>query len=284
MVPNPAMMGFRAQPPYGGGGPGGQIPAQQQFHTELMLLQGDERIRNHREALKQRLQLCGGLGLEELEYAVRVMLMSGRFAGTQGIPETMLMPSLPERFLAPPSPFRTIAELAASMPWLLRVHQSMQWVQQMPNGLMTVQRLICPAASEMGGLAAPDGVLAVDWRMVEEVMSRPETAQADDQVYRPSMAGDPRFPRGAQPFRKPQDGVMTGPPGMEVAPAPGTDAPDAAPGTAPAATNEGAAPKGRGRGNRGNANNNANATANANNASPAPATTAPAPEAVPTTG
>lgn len=79
------------------------------------------------------------------------------------------MPSLPERFLAPPSPFRTIAELAASIPWLLRVHQSMQWVQQMPNGLMTVQRLICPAASEMGGLAAPDGVLAVDWRQVEEV-------------------------------------------------------------------------------------------------------------------
>eukprot|EP00966_Prymnesium_polylepis_P226321 5235503-Prymnesium_polylepis.1 len=77
----------------------------------------------------------------------------------------MLMPNLPERFLAPPSPFRTIAELAASLPWLLRVHQSMQWVQQMPNGLMTVQRLICPAASEMGGLAAPDGVLAVDWRM-----------------------------------------------------------------------------------------------------------------------
>ena len=44
---------------------------------------GDERIRNHREALKQRLATCGGLGLEELEYAVRVMLMSGRFAGTQ---------------------------------------------------------------------------------------------------------------------------------------------------------------------------------------------------------
>ena len=63
---------------------GGQMPQQQQqFHTELMLLQGDERIRNHREALKQRLAACGGLGLEELEYAVRVMLMSGRFAGTQ---------------------------------------------------------------------------------------------------------------------------------------------------------------------------------------------------------
>jgi hypothetical protein len=44
----------------------------------------------------------------------------------------MLMPNLPERFLAPPSPFRTIAELAASLPWLLRVHQSMQWVQQVP--------------------------------------------------------------------------------------------------------------------------------------------------------
>merc|ERR1719443_2662975 len=125
----------------------------------------------------------------------------GRFAGTQGIPETMLMPHLPESFLAPPSPFRTIAELASSIPWLLRVHQSMQWVQQMPNGLMTVQRLICPAASELGGLAAPDGVLAVDWAKVEEVMAHPagEAApQADG--YRPSMAGDPRFPRGAQAF------------------------------------------------------------------------------------
>ena len=69
---------------------------QQQFHTELMLLQNDERIRNHRDALKARLQLCGGLGLEELEYAVRVMLMSGRFAGTQvrapPIPPLSLLP------------------------------------------------------------------------------------------------------------------------------------------------------------------------------------------------
>ena len=112
------------------------------------------RIRGHRDALKTRLAI-GSLGLEELEFAVRMMIMSGRFAGTQGIPETMLMPHLPEKFLAPPSPFRTIAELASSLPWLLRVHQSMQWVQQMPNGLMTVQRLICPAASELGGLAAP---------------------------------------------------------------------------------------------------------------------------------
>ena len=131
----------------------------------------------------------------------------------------------------------------------------------MPNGLMTVQRLICPSASEMGGLAAPEGVLAVDWRMVEEVhfvhcacshlflscfgsmrwglqyevfvcenyserevwvcrrvlggaqvMSRPEVAQQPaDQGYRPSMAGDPRFPRGAQPFRKPSDGQIAVP-------------------------------------------------------------------------
>merc|ERR1719460_3108517 len=161
----------------------------QQFHTEVMLLQQDDRTRSHRDVLKQRLQACGGLGLEELEYAVRVMLMSGRFAGTQGIPETILMPSLPERFLAPPSPFRTIAELAASIPWLLRVHQSMQWVQQMPNGLMTVQRLICPAASELGGLAAPDGVLAVD-----QVMARPEASQAAPE-FRPGLQGDPRFPR-----------------------------------------------------------------------------------------
>ena len=45
----------------------------------------------------------------------------------------------------------------------------MQWVQQMPNGLMTVQRLVCPAASEMGGLAAPDGVLAIDWQCIDQV-------------------------------------------------------------------------------------------------------------------
>jgi hypothetical protein len=69
----------------------------------------------------------------------------------------------------------------------------MQWVQQLPNGLMTVQRLICPAASEMGGLAAPDGVLSVDWPKVEEVMNRPTEAPAQSD-YRPSMAGDPCFP------------------------------------------------------------------------------------------
>jgi hypothetical protein len=138
--------------------------------TEVMLLQGDERIRAHRDALKQRLSV-GSLLLEELEYAVRLMIMSGRFIGAQGmLPETKLMPQLPDKYLAPPSPFRTIADLASSLPWLLRVHQSMQWVQQMPNGLMTVQRLICPAASLMGGLAAPDGVLSVDWPKVEEVM------------------------------------------------------------------------------------------------------------------
>jgi len=170
---------------------------QQQFQTELLLLQGDERIRAQREALKHRLQMAGPTGamqLEELECAVRIMLMSGRFHGTQGIPETMLVGYLPEKFLMPSSPFRTIAELSACLPWLLRVHQSMQWVQQMPNGLMTVQRLICPSASEMGGLAAPDGVLAVDWRMVDEVMARADAPRED--IYRPGMAGDPRFPRG----------------------------------------------------------------------------------------
>merc|ERR1719473_2067746 len=104
------------------------------------------------------------------------------------------MPHLPERFLAPSSPFRTIADLASSLPWLLRVHQSYQWVQQMPNGLMTVQRLICPSASEMGGLAAPDGVLAVDWPKVEEIMARSAEAAVAADSYRPSMAGDPRFP------------------------------------------------------------------------------------------
>ena len=189
-----------------------------QFQTEVLLLSGDERIRAHRDALKVRLHQSG-LNLEELEYAVRVMVMQGRFTGSAGIPETMLMPSLPERFLSPGSPFRTIAELASSIPWLLRVHQSMQWVQQMPNGLMTVQRLICPAASELGGLAAPDGVLAVDWAKCEEVVGRAiqDAAAAQAEGYRPSMAGDPRFPRGAPPFRPDAPpGMMTGPDGQPI--------------------------------------------------------------------
>jgi hypothetical protein len=128
----------------------------------VLCSQGDERIRTHREALKARL-ILSGLNLEELEYAVRVMVMQGRFTGSAGIPETMLMPSLPERFLSPGSPFRTIAELASSIPWLLRVHQSMQWVQQMPNGLMTVQRTrhrhrANPASPWPAESAAPKGV------------------------------------------------------------------------------------------------------------------------------
>ena len=202
----------------------------QQFTTEVMLLQGDERLRNHRDALKARLAPLGASqyfssAFDELEYSVRIMLLSGRFAGTQGIPETMLMPFLPERLLTPPSPFRTIAELASCLPWLLRVHQSMQWVQQMPNGLMTVQRLICPSASEMGGLAAPDGVLAVDWRMVDEVMGRSEVPR-DDMLFRPGMAGDPRFPRGAPGgFEGPGGAAGAGAtapvPGGAAAPVPG---------------------------------------------------------------
>ena len=93
--------------------------------------------------------------------------------GTQGIPESAIIGLIPDKYIQPPSPFRTIAELAASVTWLLRVHQSMQWVQQMPNGLMTVQRLVCPAASEMGGLAAPDGVLAIDWQCIDQARHRP---------------------------------------------------------------------------------------------------------------
>ena len=52
-------------------------------------------------------------------------------------------------------------------------------------------------------------------------MSRPETAQiTPNDAFRPSMAGDPRFPRGAQ-FRQPSgDGSATGPPG-EASPADG---------------------------------------------------------------
>lgn len=195
---------------------GAQMPVQskpQPMHTELMLINGDDRVRSHREALKHRLQMSGGMALEELEHAVRMMLLSGRFTGTQGIPETMLLEFLPQKFIMPPSPFRTIAEMSACLPWLLRVHQAMQFISQMPNGLMTVQRLICPAASpENGGLAAEGGVLAVDWMMIEQVMSRPETPR--EEMFRPGMAGDPRFPRGA---------MMRNEPGADGAPAPEGD-------------------------------------------------------------
>ena len=121
--------------------------------------------------LQERLS-SAKLSLDEIEGAIRHLLLRGQFhlpQQQQGVPESVLTPFLHEQILMPPSPFRTIAELAACLPWLLRVHQQMQWVQQMPNGLMTVQRLICPAASDVGGLAAPDGVLAIDWRTVEEV-------------------------------------------------------------------------------------------------------------------
>lgn len=57
-----------------------------------------------------------------------------------------------------------------------------------------MQRLICPAASDSGGLAAPEGVLAIDWRMIDEVMSRQD---APLPMSGPGMAGDPRFPRKA---------------------------------------------------------------------------------------
>ena len=173
----------------------------QQFQTELVLLQETspqgERMRTHRDALKSRLAASSVskdfLSLDELEYSVRTMIVNGRFAGTQGIPESAIIGLIPDKYVQPPSPFRTIAEVAASLPWLLRVHQSMQWVQQMPNGLMTVQRLVCPAASEMGGLAAPDGVLAIDWQCIEQVMARPVESHPPE--FRPGMQGDPRFPR-----------------------------------------------------------------------------------------
>ena len=184
------------------------LPPGQQFNTEVMLLSTDEPIRKHRDALKvpaaipdaaanpaaaaaaaptllpltppppslfQERLSSAKLSLDEIEGAIRHLLLRGQFhlpQQQQGVPESVLTPFLHEQILMPPSPFRTIAELAACLPWLLRVHQQMQWVQQMPNGLMTVQRLICPAASDVGGLAAPDGVLAIDWRTVEEVPIR----------------------------------------------------------------------------------------------------------------
>jgi len=197
--PGAAPMGMVFRP---GGPPGPGYGGQQQMPTppkqlqsEVMLLQGDERIRSHREALKHRLAMGNGLSLEELEDAVRMMILSGRFAGSQGIPEIHLAAGF-DRYLQPPSPFRTMAELAACIPWLLRVHQSMQWVTQGGTGLLTVYRLICPAASETGWLPAEGGVLAVDWRMVEEVMARPE-----ENMARPGM--DPRY--------LPRPGGYTGP-------------------------------------------------------------------------
>ena len=121
-------------------------------------------------------------------------------SGTQGIPESALIGLVPDKYVQPPSPFRTIAELAASLPWLLRVHQSMQWVQQMPNGLMTVQRLVCPAASEMGGLAAPDGVLAIDWQCIEQVGCASQGPNiALGRAAPPPFAGDGSASRGAPP-------------------------------------------------------------------------------------
>lgn len=269
MVPGSGGYPRGPQPGYPmGGAP--MAPANTPISTEVMLLGNDNRLKDHREALKNKLSQAT-LSIDDLEYAVRYMLLSRVFAGTQGIPETTLMPYLPERFVTPPAPFRTIAELAASLPWLLRVHQSMQWVQQMPNGLMVVQRLICPAASEMGGLAAPDGVLAVDWRMVEEVMARPADAVQADQGYRPSMAGDPRFPR-APALRAGEDpmgsGTMTAVPGATLAE--GADEVAAAP--AAAAPHP---PASGCRGNRGKGSQNTNVNA-------APPQGAPLPPAAPT--
>ena len=133
------------------------------------------------------------LSLDEIEGAIRHLLLRGQFhlpQQQQGVPESVLTPLPHAQILMPPSPFRTIAELAACLPWLLRVHQQMQWVQQMPNGLMTVQRLICPAASDVGGLAAPDGVLAIDWRTVEEVPIR-RRRRPTPHTPHPKPASDP---------------------------------------------------------------------------------------------
>merc|ERR1719267_269328 len=79
---------------------GGPMPQMgQQFQTELLLLQEmtpqGERMRAHREALKARLTAASAnqtppnsspLSLDEVEWAVRCMIVGGRFAGTQGIP------------------------------------------------------------------------------------------------------------------------------------------------------------------------------------------------------
>ena len=191
------------------------LPPGQQFNTEVMLLSTDEPIRKHRDALKvpaaipdaaaaipaataaaptlltltppppslfQERLSSAKLSLDEIEGAIRHLLLRGQFhlpQQQQGVPESVLTPFLHEQILMPPSPFRTIAELAACLPWLLRVHQQMQWVQQMPNGLMTVQRLICPSASETGGLAAPDGASTLFTPHIHIITTIPKHSRTD---------------------------------------------------------------------------------------------------------
>lgn len=138
------------------------------FDTEELHLL-DARQKKHREVLKARLKQSG-IELNSIEYAIRVMIMQGRFDDTVGIPETMLMPSLPAFVFESSSPFMTVSDIASSIPWLLRVHQTMQWVQTMPIGI-TTQSFICPAALH-GKIANSKGILGIDWNIIDNIVFR----------------------------------------------------------------------------------------------------------------
>lgn len=139
------------------------------FDTEELHLM-DARQKKHREVLKARLEQSR-IELDSIEYAIRVMIMQGLFDETKGVPETMLTSSLPAFVFKSSSPFMTISEIASSIPWLLRVHQTMEWVQTMPNGIKTRQRLICPAA-RCGKIAGSKGVLGIDWNIIDDIVFR----------------------------------------------------------------------------------------------------------------
>ena len=59
---------------------------------------------------------------------------------------------------------------------------------------------VTPAASEMGGLAKPDGVLAIDWQTIEQVHVAPGRADRPQPAAVPARhAGRPALPRARRP-------------------------------------------------------------------------------------
>ena len=117
---------------------GGPMPQMgQQFQTELLLLQEmspqGERMRAHRDALKARLTAAGAnlpppaagapppFSLDETEWAVRCMIVGGRFAGTQGIPESAIIGFLPDKYV-PHGQSGLLGEAIAGHQGLIRLH------------------------------------------------------------------------------------------------------------------------------------------------------------------
>ena len=74
------------------------------------------------------------------------------------VPTDVLARLLPQKFLQDWSPFRDAADLAACLPWLLRVHTHMRW----DSG----ERVIQPAVSPLGGVATREGPLGLDWQVI----------------------------------------------------------------------------------------------------------------------